>query len=78
MWLPEGTDPAIVEAYRETAAKILEDPEFQTVNEKSLGGYPQLAGKAARVSFEQVLNVPKEDKQYVIDWIKAKWDVTVE
>jgi len=78
MWLPEGTDPGIVEAYREAAGKILADPEFKTVNAKSLGGYPQLAGKAARVAFEQVLSVPKEDKQYVINWIKEKWGVTVE
>lgn len=78
MWLPKGTDPAIVETYRDAAAKILADPEFKTVNEKSLGGYTQLAGKAARIAFEQVLNVSKEDKQYVINWIKEKYGVTVE
>jgi tripartite-type tricarboxylate transporter receptor subunit TctC len=78
MWLPQGTDPAIVEAYREAAAKIIADPEFQKVNEKSLGGYPQLAGKAARNAFDQVVNVSKEDKQWVIDWIKKNWGITVE
>ena len=78
MWLPEGTDPAIVEAYREAASKIIADPEFKTIVEKSLGGYPQMAGKAARIAFEQVLSVPKEDKQWVVKWIKDKWDVTVE
>ncbi|MFZ7128115.1 MAG: Bug family tripartite tricarboxylate transporter substrate binding protein [Desulfobacterales bacterium] len=78
MWLPEGTDPAIVEAYREAAGKIIVDEEFKTVNEKSLGGYPQLAGSAARIAFGQVLNVPKADKQWVVDWIKEKWGVTIE
>jgi tripartite-type tricarboxylate transporter receptor subunit TctC len=78
MWLPEGTDPAIVEAYREAAGKVIADPEFKTIVEKSLGGYPQMAGKSARIAFDQVLTVPKEDKQWVVKWIKDNWDVTVE
>lgn len=78
MWLPEGTDPAIVDAYREASVKIMVDPEFLEVNKKSLGGYPQLAGDAARKAFDQVLAVTSEDRQFVIDWIKEKWDVTVQ
>lgn len=78
MWLPEGTDQAVVDAYRDAAKMIILDPEFKTVNAKSLGGYPQLAGVAARTAFDQVLSVSKEDKQWVIDWIKDRWGVTVE
>jgi hypothetical protein len=41
MWLPENTKPEIVAAYREAAVKVIADPEFQVVVEKSLGGYQQ-------------------------------------
>ena len=53
------------------------DPEFKSVVEKSLGGYPQLAGDKANKAFEQVLSVSKEDKAWVLKWIKDKYDVEV-
>jgi tripartite-type tricarboxylate transporter receptor subunit TctC len=77
MWLPAKTKPEIVDAYRAAAAKVVADTEFQTVVEKSLGGYPQLAGEKAKKAFEQVLSVSKEDKAWVIKWIKDKYDVEV-
>lgn len=77
MWLPQQTKPEIVAAYREAAVKVIADKEFQGVVEKSLGGYQQLAGEDARKAFDQVLSVSKEDKAWVIQWIKDKWDITV-
>ena len=77
MWLPTKTKPEIVDAYRAAAAKVVADAEFQTVVEKSLGGYPQLAGEKANKAFEQVLSVSKEDKAWVLKWIKDKYGVDV-
>jgi tripartite-type tricarboxylate transporter receptor subunit TctC len=77
MWLPEKTKPEIVAAYREAAAKVIADPEFQGVVEKSLGGYTQLPGEKARKAFDQVLSVSQEDKAWVIKWIKDEYGVEV-
>jgi tripartite-type tricarboxylate transporter receptor subunit TctC len=77
MWLPQKTKPEIVTAYREAAAKVIADPEFQGVVKKSLGGYPQMAGEKARKAFDQVLRVSKEDKAWVLKWIKDKYGVEV-
>lgn len=77
MWLPENTPDDIVEAYREAAAKIIADPEFQGIVEKSLGGYKQMAGKTARIAFDQVLSVPKEDRAWLINWLETKYEVKV-
>lgn len=77
MWLPEKTKPDIVEAYREAAAKVIADPEFQTIVDKSLGGYKQLAGEKARKAFDQVLNVPAQDRKWLINWIETKYDIKV-
>jgi tripartite-type tricarboxylate transporter receptor subunit TctC len=77
MWLPEKTKPEIVTAYREAAAKVIADAEFQGVVEKSLGGYAQMAGEDARKAFDQVLKVSAEDKAWILKWIKDKYDVEV-
>jgi tripartite-type tricarboxylate transporter receptor subunit TctC len=77
MWLPQKTKPEIVTAYREAAAKVMADAEFQGVVEKSLGGYTQVAGEDARKAFDQVLSVSKEDKAWILKWIKDKYDVEV-
>lgn len=77
MWLPEKTPQDIVKAYRDAASKVIADPEFQEIVDKSLGGYKQLAGMEARKAFDQVINVPKEDKAWLINWIERKYDVTV-
>jgi tripartite-type tricarboxylate transporter receptor subunit TctC len=77
MWLPQKTKPEIVTAYREAAAKVIADPEFKDVVKKSLGGYPQMAGEKARKAFEQVLNVSREDRAWLLKWIKDKYGVEV-
>lgn len=77
MWLPEKTSPDIVAAYRDAAAKVIADPEFQTIVEKSLGGYTQLAGEKARKAFDQVLAVPAQDRKWLINWIETKYNVKV-
>jgi tripartite-type tricarboxylate transporter receptor subunit TctC len=77
MWMKKDTDPEVVAAFREAAAKILADPEFKTIIDKSLGGYQQMAGEKARKAFDQVLAVSKEDRAWVVKWIKDNWDVEV-
>jgi tripartite-type tricarboxylate transporter receptor subunit TctC len=75
MWLPGKTPDDIVQAYRDAATKILADPEFQQVVEKSLGGYKQMAGETARKAFDQVLEVPAADKKWLINWLEKKYEV---
>ncbi|UCH21418.1 MAG: tricarboxylate transporter [Deltaproteobacteria bacterium] len=77
MWLPEKTSKDIVATYRDAAAKVIADPEFKEVVEKSLGGYPQLAGKDAESAFDKVLSVPKKDRDWLINWIETKYDVKI-
>ena len=77
MWLPGETPEDIVQAYRDAAAKTIADPEFQQIVEKSLGGYPQIAGEKARKAFDQVLEVPPQDRKWLINWIETKYGVKV-
>jgi hypothetical protein len=36
-----------------------------------------MAGENARKAFDQVLSVSKEDRAWVIKWIKEKYDIEV-
>jgi len=77
MWLPEKTPDDIVAAYVKAAEKTVADKEFQKVAKASLGGYTQMVGPAARKTFSQVLQVPKKDREWLINWLKTKYDVTI-
>ncbi|SFM38742.1 Bug family tripartite tricarboxylate transporter substrate binding protein [Thermodesulforhabdus norvegica] len=78
VWLPEKTPAEIVAVWREAAKKTIEDPEFQKVIEKNLGGYKQYYGEKAAKAFQSVLDVPPESKAWVLKWIKDKYGVTVD
>jgi len=77
VWLPENTPDEIVAAHSKAAEKTVADPEFQKVAAAELGGYTQLVGPAARKAFNQVLQVPKKDREWLINWLKTKYDVTI-
>ena len=77
MWLPEKTPDDIVKMYRDAAAKIIADPEFKTIIEKKLGGYEQSVGENARKAFDQVLNVPKKDRTWLIKWLETKYQIKI-
>ncbi|MFQ5852911.1 MAG: tricarboxylate transporter [Candidatus Binatia bacterium] len=73
LWLPKGTSPAIVKAYREAARKIMRDPKFKKDVKKKLGGYPQYVGEEAQKAFEQVLKLPPESKTWLKKWLKVRF-----
>jgi len=77
LWLPENSPPEIVKKYRDTAAKIIADPEFQNALKINLGGYQQFVGEQAQEAFRQVIDVPKANKVWVRDWIRKKYDIKV-
>jgi tripartite-type tricarboxylate transporter receptor subunit TctC len=77
MWLPEKTPDDIVAAYSQAVEKTVADPEFQKSAAAELGGYAQIVGPAARKAFNQVLQVPKKDREWLINWLKTKYGVTI-
>lgn len=77
MWLPEKTPKEIVEIYRTVATKVIADPEFKIVIEKSLGGYTQMVGKEARAGFDQVAATAENSKAWILKWLKDRFNVTV-
>jgi tripartite-type tricarboxylate transporter receptor subunit TctC len=74
VFLPQGTDPEIVQAYRDAVAEMVKDPDFQAEKQEVLGDYVQGTGDAAVKMMELAISVPEEAKQEVIEWLKTEYN----
>lgn len=75
MWLPKGTPPEVVKAYRDAARKIVADPQFKEQIKDKLGGYPQYVGEQAQKAFEEGLNVPPDSMKWLKKWLRERFSV---
>jgi tripartite-type tricarboxylate transporter receptor subunit TctC len=77
MWLPEKTPDGILNVYTQAAKKVIADPEFIKSAEVRLGKYPQMVGPEARKTFNKLIQISKEDREWLINWLKTKYDVSL-
>ena len=78
VFLPEGTDEAIIDAYKQAFEDIKADPEFQENKGAVLGDYTLATGDAAQTLYEQGTQVPQDLRQSVVDMLKAEYDVALD
>ncbi|MGR3758215.1 MAG: tricarboxylate transporter [Tranquillimonas sp.] len=78
IFLPGGTSQDVVDMYTEALKSIIADDQFQTQKEATLGDYPQLTGAGAKRAAELATNVPPSAKQWVKDWLKDDYGVTLD
>lgn len=77
VFLPEGTPQEIIDTYSEAFKKIVSQPGFKEKAEAAIGEYPQATGKAAEAAKQVAINVAPEDKQWVLDWLKRRFNVEI-
>lgn len=77
VYLPKTAPQAVVDAYTKAFNDIIARPDFKKLAENELGVYPQMTGKAAQNAHEQAITVSPEAKAYVLDWLKADYNVTI-
>lgn len=75
VFLPEGTDEEIVEAYRQAFRDIFEDPEYQESVEEVLGAYGQVTDDAAMALFEAGTSLSDEVRERVVSMLEEDYDV---
>ena len=75
VFLPEGTDQEVVDAYTAAFAAVTQAPDFAEKAKPRLGVYPQSTGKAAEVKLEQAIGVSDEAKDWVKNWLKENYGV---
>ncbi|MEO0994144.1 MAG: tricarboxylate transporter, partial [Pseudomonadota bacterium] len=75
VFLPEGTDQEIVDAYTAAFEAVIARPDFAEISKKRLGVYPQSTGEAAKVKLQQGTVVDEKAKSWVKAWLKDRYDV---
>lgn len=78
IFLPKSASQEVYDAYVAAAKEVVSAPDFAAEAEATLGVYPQLTGAAAVEATKQATSISPEAKQYVIDWLKTEYNVTVE
>lgn len=78
VFLPKTAPQEVVDGYEAAFKKILARDDFKKMAEKTLGNYPQMTGKAADKAKKLATSVPPAAKQFVIDWLKDDYDVTLQ
>lgn len=73
VFLPAGTDQAIVETYVKAFEKIRARPDFKKLSSKRLGEYPMLVGKQAASATVEATTVTPSAKAFVIKWLNADY-----
>lgn len=78
VFLPEGTDQAIIDAYKQAFVDIQDDPQFQEEKGAAIGDYQLATEDAAQTLYEQGTRVPQEVRQSVVDMLTSEYDVTLD
>ncbi|MCT7378043.1 tricarboxylate transporter [Chelativorans salis] len=78
IYLPKSASQEIVDMYTAALQEAIAAEGFAETAEPVLGIYPQATGNAAKAAHEQATTITPEAKQYVIDWLKEDYNVTLE
>ncbi len=78
VFLPGAASQDVVDTYTKAFQDVKARPDFAEKSEVTLGVYPQLTGAGAQKAFDQATSVTPEAKQYVTDWLKEAYGVSLE
>lgn len=77
VYLPGSASQEVVDMYTAAFKEIVARPDFEEISMETLGDYPQAIGPAAEVAHEAATTITPEAKQYVLDWLKEDYGITM-
>lgn len=78
VYLPGTASQEVVDMYTKAFDDIIARPDFAQISGEALGEYPQGTGAAALAANEQAITVSPEAKQYVLDWLRDDYGITMQ
>ncbi len=75
--VPKETPDEIVALYQKAITDIKDDPKYLETKEAALGLYEQAIGPKAKKIFELATNVDIEEKRWVKEWLRRKYDLNI-
>jgi len=78
VFLPAGAPQAAIDTYGAAFRAITERVDFAEISAARLGVYPQMTGAAAETALAGATVVPDAARDFVIDWLGARYGVVLE
>ncbi len=78
IFLPQNAPQEVLDTYVAALTDIVTDPGFAAKADGVLGAYAQLVGPAAVEATNQATSISPEAKQFVLDWLKEDYGITME
>jgi tripartite-type tricarboxylate transporter receptor subunit TctC len=78
VYLPGSASDEMVAIYTQAFSDVKARPDFAEISAEALGLYPQGVGAAAIEANAQATSISPEAKQFVLDWLKEAYNVTLE
>jgi len=72
-----GTPDDVVKTYRSAMERAMKSDKFQKESVIAIGTYSSLVGDAAAQSMTRASTLSEDAKQFLRDWLKQKYDVTL-
>ena len=77
LFLPEGTPPEIVEAWRDAYRRMRNDPEYIEARLSVLGEYEQQTDRPAATLFRKATTIPQDVRQLVLDLLQTEYNTRI-
>jgi hypothetical protein len=74
---PKETPDKIVELLQDGIIRMKEDEKYNSSKVTALGMYEQVIGPAAQKIFDLATNVGAEQKEYMKNWLRKKYDLNI-
>ncbi|OWU67455.1 tricarboxylate transporter [Roseovarius sp. 22II1-1F6A] len=78
VYLPGSASQDLVDTYTAAFDAVKARADFKEISGETLGVYPQATGAAAQKANEAATTITPEAKQYVLDWLKEAYNVTLD
>jgi hypothetical protein len=77
VFLPEGAEPEIIEAWRQAWRDVFADPEYQESVGEVLGAYQQVTDGPAEALFQRGTQIGDDVRSRVVDMLVSEYNVTL-
>ena len=77
-FLPAGTPDDLIKTYSEAFQRVIDRSDFPKISVKRVGKYKVFIGGDAKSALGVATSVPASAKQFVVNWLKNDYNVSVQ
>lgn len=75
--VPKETPDGIIKQFQEAVEQMKKDPEYIANKGKAIGEYEQVTGEKAKKLYEMATNVSAQEKEWIKNWLREKYNLNI-